>query len=109
MGFGHFMSCLEGLESTAPAGRVQVSTACKMSVESQVETQQRTGSFPADFDFDSLDFEERKGQLTTSKGEVVPLEDVGGAPTYVITYSGPTGPPEPKSHARMSIKRSEKR
>merc|ERR1719444_550314 len=55
--FGHFMSCLEGLESTAPGGRVQVSSACKDSVESQ----RRLGSYPADFDFDGLDFELREG------------------------------------------------
>merc|ERR1712190_329668 len=99
--FGHFMSCLEGLESTAPAGRVQVSTACKDSVECQ----RRTGSLPSDFDFDCLDFEDREGQLTTSKGEVVPIEDVGGAPTYVLSYSGPTGASVTATKSRKSLKR----
>merc|ERR1712194_736256 len=79
------MSCLEGLESTAPAGRVQVSQACKDSVEGLRRKTGPPGSFPADFDFDSVTFEEVKGDLLTSKGEVVPQEDVGGAPTYVIS------------------------
>jgi class 3 adenylate cyclase len=39
--FGHFMSCLEGLESTAPRGKVQVSNACKELIDEYVARSDR--------------------------------------------------------------------
>jgi class 3 adenylate cyclase len=80
--FGHFMSCLEGLESTAPKGQVQVSNACKKVLDELVER----GEFLKEYEFEGVKLVEREGELTTSKGELVPPEDVGGVPTYVVGF-----------------------
>eukprot|EP00913_Durusdinium_trenchii_P016088 g15122.t1 len=74
--FGELMSELEVLESTAPEGSVQVSTACK----SVVEEQMRAEGIPSQL----VSFEPRPlPHLLTSKGDVVPLEKAGGA-TYIV-------------------------
>ncbi|CAJ1384853.1 unnamed protein product [Effrenium voratum] len=74
--FGELMSALEVLESTAPEGCVQVSTACKEIVEEQM----RNEGIPSRLvSFEPRDLE----HLLTSKGDVIPLEKAGG-PTFVV-------------------------
>lgn len=73
--FGKLMTSLELLESTSPAGCVQVSRACKEAVEMQVYEE----CLPS-----TIIFEERtEPQLMTSKGEVHGYEEVDGRPTYL--------------------------
>ncbi|CAE7672499.1 GUCY2C [Symbiodinium necroappetens] len=65
--FGELMSELEVLESTAPQGLVQASTACKNVAEEIM----RVEKIPSQL----LSFEQRDlPYLQTSKGDVVPLE-----------------------------------
>eukprot|EP00931_Biecheleriopsis_adriatica_P049396 TRINITY_DN28579_c0_g1_i1.p1 TRINITY_DN28579_c0_g1~~TRINITY_DN28579_c0_g1_i1.p1 ORF type:complete len:1181 (+),score=199.54 TRINITY_DN28579_c0_g1_i1:186-3728(+) len=74
--FGELMSCLEVLESTAPEGAVQVSSACKGVVEQQMRKEGIPGQL--------ISFEQREEpHLTTSKGDVIELEQVGGA-TFIV-------------------------
>lgn len=81
--FGDFMSCLEGLESTAPEDGVQVSGSCMNAVLDRI----KADNLPAD---QVKFFARAEKELKTSKGERVPYEDVGGAPTYIVV--GCTGP-----------------
>eukprot|EP00439_Symbiodinium_sp_Y106_P053969 s3015_g7.t1 len=74
--FGELMSELEVLESTAPQGLVQASTACKNVAEEIM----RVEKIPSQL----LSFEQRDlPYLQTSKGDVVPLEKAGGA-TFIV-------------------------
>jgi len=74
--FGELMSELEVLESTAPEGCVQVSSACKEVVEEQM----RAEGIPSQL----VSFDHRKlPHLMTSKGDVIPFEKAGGA-TYIV-------------------------
>jgi len=82
--FGHLMTLLEVMESTAPSGRVHVSSACKRAVEME-RLSRRDVHFPSE---DVL-FEERRGaQLSTSKGEVHSFAEVGG-PTFLVCRTVP--------------------
>lgn len=74
--FGGLMRGLEVLESTAPEGRLQVSKACREACLVQMMEEM----IPKEV----LMFEEREGQLQTSKGEIIDYEEVGGPPTYVV-------------------------
>eukprot|EP00929_Paragymnodinium_shiwhaense_P101903 TRINITY_DN65096_c0_g1_i1.p1 TRINITY_DN65096_c0_g1~~TRINITY_DN65096_c0_g1_i1.p1 ORF type:complete len:1220 (+),score=298.09 TRINITY_DN65096_c0_g1_i1:104-3763(+) len=75
--FGSLMSGVEVLESTAPEGRVQVSSACRRAVLDEVNEKPSSQGV-------GLSFRERDGAaLTTSKGEVHDYEEVGGR-TYVV-------------------------
>jgi len=83
--FGDFMCCLEGLESTAPQDGVHVSDSCMTACLDRVQAD--------DLPVDQVNFFPRQEkELQTSKGERVPYEDVGGAPTFIITScTGPHG------------------
>lgn len=78
--FGHLMTVLEVLESTAPKGRVQVSLACKRAVEREVSSQQNNA-----FPWERALFQARGEEvLQTSKGETHALSEVGG-PTFLAS------------------------
>merc|ERR1712217_112737 len=74
--FGSLLTGLEVLESTAPEGKVQVSSACKEAAEQHMQQQGMQSKI-------IVQFRERTEQLKTSKGEVHNCEEVGG-PTFVI-------------------------
>lgn len=77
--FGALMQGLEVLESTAPEGRVQVSSACHDAVLREWEEELHSDQV--------LEFKIREGsQLVTSKGEVHSFDEVGGC-TYVVQDS----------------------
>ncbi|CAK8993425.1 unnamed protein product [Durusdinium trenchii] len=87
--FGDLMRRLEILEATAPTGQVQVSRACKLAVESQI---QRHPQEVADV-MEHVIFQSRAEEvLTSSKGEVHDYSEVGG-PTYLAR-------PAPKTHTQ---------
>lgn len=79
--FGHFMLVLETLEATSKPGVVQVSEACKLAVESELEGRDvSTESSIAGFKRRDEDF------LETSKGERHEYHELGlvGSRTYLV-------------------------
>ncbi|CAK0891548.1 unnamed protein product [Prorocentrum cordatum] len=80
--FGHLLSALELLESTAPTGQVHLSGACQRAVEAQASAEGLCD--------DALVCAPRKELvLTTSKGDPVSYQDIGGAPTFVVQHCSP--------------------
>jgi class 3 adenylate cyclase len=74
--FGALMQGLEVLESTAPEGGVQISSACHQAVLREWEEDKSNDKV--------FDFKPREGQeLVTSKGEAHSFEEVGGR-TFVV-------------------------
>lgn len=69
--FGEFMSIVDILEATSKEGVCQISDACRKQIESE-------GGFS-----NSIQFEERKDELKTSKGEVHGTDEVGGT-TFLV-------------------------
>jgi len=77
--FGALVTCLEVLESTSAPGRVQVSRACRESVDQEAGG----GRLPVRFEVRCEEV------LTTSKGEVHQYADAGGSPTFFASVAGP--------------------
>mmetsp|Transcript_56212 Transcript_56212/g.103102 ORF Transcript_56212/g.103102 Transcript_56212/m.103102 type:complete len:1145 (+) Transcript_56212:54-3488(+) len=84
--FGDLMTGVEVLESTAPVGAVQVSSACKGAVEDYLSSQSfQEGS--KELKLTDFVFEERtEPELMTSKGEVHAYAEVGGK-TYIVSLT----------------------
>eukprot|EP00928_Gymnodinium_smaydae_P009155 TRINITY_DN13389_c2_g2_i1.p1 TRINITY_DN13389_c2_g2~~TRINITY_DN13389_c2_g2_i1.p1 ORF type:complete len:1178 (-),score=235.14 TRINITY_DN13389_c2_g2_i1:98-3103(-) len=75
--FGKLLSVVETLESTAPEGRVQISSACKEAIDLQIKQEK--------LPLQVITMQQRKeSQLSTSKGDIVDYEDAGGFPTYIV-------------------------
>ncbi|CAJ1421258.1 unnamed protein product [Effrenium voratum] len=101
--FGDLMRGLEILESTAPSGQVQVSRACKLAVETQIQQHPQE---VADV-MQHVVFQCRgEPVLTTSKGEHHDYSEVGGE-TYLarmrlVTF-GPQSLEEQLAKARATF------
>jgi len=76
--FGDLLVGLEILESTAPEGRVQVSEACKLELDRQLQDK-KDALWKEELSF-QRNFEDC---LKTSKGEVHTFDEVGGR-TYLV-------------------------
>jgi len=80
--FGHLLSTLELLESTAPTGQVHLSSTCQRALEEQASVEGLCDEVVACSS-------RMEPVLRTSKGEEVPYKDVGGAPTFVVQRCSP--------------------
>jgi len=88
--FGNIMTVLELLESTAPAGKVQVSTTCKRAVDRERLKEQEAGSLVL---HDVTFLPRNQEQLSTSKGELHSIAEVGG-PTFLVCRANSRLDPE---------------
>jgi len=77
--FGQFMGVVDTLEATSKLGVCQISGACKKAIEEELAEQNRLLTDEPHLKLNSRDGE----QLTTSKGEVHELSEVGGQ-TFLI-------------------------
>lgn len=75
--FGSFMTVLEVLESTAPAGRVQISQACMSAIDNDAAGKSNRSCLSFGF--------RPEHQLKTSKGEVHDYEEVGGKTLLAVS------------------------
>jgi len=78
--FGELMECLEALESTAPAGEVQLSMSCRDAVVRRL----CGGGHGATSTVAALFKARTEPVLRTSKGEVVEYTACGGCPTFIV-------------------------
>jgi len=95
--FGHVMTGVEVLESTAPEGLVQVSQACKDAVEQEKEKRAVSLDFLSDSGLDEelrvdFSFEERSADFSADS-EAHAFKELGGR-TYLVQFV----PPPPLAH-----------
>ncbi|CAK0907469.1 unnamed protein product, partial [Prorocentrum cordatum] len=80
--FGHMLSALELLESTAPTGQVHLSGACLRALQAQATAEGFGDEVVVCTPRTEL-------VLKTSKGDLVLYQDIGGAPTFVVQRCAP--------------------
>ncbi|CAK0817387.1 unnamed protein product [Prorocentrum cordatum] len=80
--FGHLLTVLELLESTAPTGQVHLSRACMQALEEQACAESLCSEILVCAPREEL-------ALKTSKGDPVLYHDIGGAPTFVVQSCAP--------------------